>query len=212
MNPAMSSGKTINLHLKPKKGEINMNRKLISILAAIALIGIGTFAYAHWNEGWGHHGWMHGGGGAYGYGMPHGYYGNQGYSDLNDEKIKALEEERAAFFKGYSDLNDEKIKALEEERAAFFKETENIRQDLYTKQLALRSELLKSDPDTAKASQLQKDISELEGKLDQKRIDHIIRMRKIFPDGGRGFAMMEGPMMGGPMMGYGSQYPGDCWQ
>ena len=165
-----------------------MNRKLISILAAITLIGIGTFAYAHWNEGWGHHEWMHGGGG-YGYGMPHGYYGNQGYGDLNDEQIKALDKERAAFFKA----------------------TENIQEDLYSKQLALQSELSKSDPDTAKASELQKDISGLEGKLDQKRIDHMIKMKKIIPTGKRGFAMM-GPMMGGHMMGYGSQYPGDCWQ
>jgi hypothetical protein len=95
---------------------------------------------------------------------------------------------------------------------SIFKETENIRQDIYTKQLALRNAFLKSEPDTAKASQLQKDISERECKLDQKRIDHMIRMRKIFPDGGRGFAMMGGPMMGGPMMGYGNRYPGDCWQ
>jgi hypothetical protein len=169
-----------------------MNRKLISILAIIALIGIGTFAYAHWNEGWGNHGWMHGGG--YGYGMPHGYYGNQGYGDLSEEQFKALEEERTAFFK----------------------ETENIREELYAKQLALQSELSKSDPDTAKASQLQKDISGLESKLDQKRIDHMIKMKKMIPNGGRGFAMMGpmmgGPMMGGHMMGYGSQYPGDCWR
>jgi Spy/CpxP family protein refolding chaperone len=181
--------------LKQKKGDINMNRKLVSILAVITVVGIGTLAYAHWNEDWGHHGWMHGGGGGYGYGMPHGYYGNQGYGDLNDEQITALDKERAAFFK----------------------ETANIREDLYAKQLALQSELSKSDPDTAKASELQKDISELERKLDQKRIDHMIKMKKISPNGGRGFAMMGGPMMGGPMMGghmmgYGSRYSGDCWQ
>lgn len=170
-----------------------MNRKLTAILATIVLIGIGTFAYAHYNEGWGHRGWMHGSG-EYGYGMPRGYYGNQGYGDLSEEQFKALEEERTAFFK----------------------ETENIREDLYAKQLALQSELSKSDPDTAKASQLQKDISGLESKLDQKRIDHMIKMKKIIPTGDRGFAMMGpmmgGHMMGGHMMGYGSQYPGDCWR
>ena len=32
------------------------------------------------------------------------------------------------------------------------------------------------------------------------------KMKKIDPDASRGFAAM------GPMMGYGSQYPGSCWQ
>ena len=56
------------------------------------------------------------------------------------------------------------------------------------------------------AISLQKEISELEAQLDQKRIDHMIKVRKIDPDTGRGFAAM------GPMMGYGDQYPGSCWQ
>jgi len=53
---------------------------------------------------------------------------------------------------------------------------------------------------------LQKEISKLESELDQKRIDHMIKVRKIDPDAGRGFAAM------GPMMGYGGQYPGACGQ
>jgi Spy/CpxP family protein refolding chaperone len=159
-----------------------MSKKLITIVAAIALVGIGTFAYAHWSGDWGHHGRMHGGG--YGYGMPHGYYGNPGYGDLSEDQVQALEKERNAFYR----------------------ETEMIREDLYAQQLALQSELSKSDPDTAKAAELQKDISELESKLDQKRVDHMIKIGKIRPDAGRGFAMR------GPMMGYGGQYPGACWQ
>ena len=102
-------------------------------------------------------------------------------------------------------MKDEDIKALEEERSAFFKETENIRRSLYSKELELRSELAKSDPDSIKANALQKEISELEAQLDQKRIDHMIKVRKISPDASRGFAAM------GPIMGYGSQHPGSCW-
>jgi len=161
-----------------------MSKKLITIITAIALVGIGTFAFAHWNGGSGYAGGMHGG-----YGMHQGYYGDQG----------------AGY--GYrGDLNDDQIKSMEKEQAAFMTATGKIRQDLYSKQLALQSELAKSDPDTTTAAALQKEISELEAQLDQKRIDHMIKIRKISPDAGRGYAAM------GPMMGYGSQYPGDCWQ
>ncbi len=121
------------------------------------------------------------------YGMHQGYYGDQGY--------------------GYQgNLNEDQIKALENEQDAFLKATETIRQDLYSKQLALESELAQNDPDTAKATALQNEISKLEGQLDQIRIDHMIKIRKIDPDAGRGFAAT------GPMMGYGGQYPGSCWQ
>lgn len=161
---------------------------------AIALVGFGTFAFAHWSGGYGYPGWMHGGYGMGGYGMHQGYngmhggyYGDQGY--------------------GYQgNLNEDQIKALENEQNAFWKQTETIRQDLYAKQLALESELANANPDTAKADALQKDISNLEAQLDQLRIDHLIKMKKIDPDAGRGFAAM------GPMMGYNGQYPGFCWQ
>jgi zinc resistance-associated protein len=161
-----------------------MSKKLITIIAAVALIGFGTLAFAHWNGGYGYQGWMHGG-----YGMHQGYYGNQGTGY------------------GYrGNLNEDQSKAFQKEQETFFKATETIRQNLYSKQLALQSELAKNDPDTAKAAALQNEISKLQAQLDQMRIDHMIKVRKIDPDAGRGYAAM------GPMMGYGSQYPGDCWQ
>jgi zinc resistance-associated protein len=161
-----------------------MSKKLITIIAAVALIGFGTLAFAHWNGGYGYQGWMHGG-----YGMHQGYYGDQGTGY------------------GYrGNLNEDQSKAFQKEQETFFKATETIRQNLYSKQLALQSELAKNDPDTAKAAALQNEISKLQAQLDQMRIDHMIKVRKIDPDAGRGYAAM------GPMMGYGSQYPGDCWQ
>ena len=127
-----------------------------------------------------------------------------------DTNLQVLETLRAeSGEQGYdyrTNLNDEDIKALDEERSAFFKATEGIRQDLYSKQLELRSELYKENPDTTKAGALQKEISELESELDQKRIDHMIKVRKLSPNAGRGF------MMGGYHMGYGNASPGDsCW-
>jgi zinc resistance-associated protein len=158
------------------------------------LVGFGTFAFAHWNGGYGYPGWMHGGYGMGGYGMHQGYYGMHG-----------------GYYGGpgygyQGNLNADQIKALENEQDAFLKQTEPIRQELYAKQLALESEMAKPNSDTAKADALQKDISNLEAQLDQMHIDHLIKMRKIDPDVGRGYAAM------GPMMGYGGHYPGYCWQ
>jgi Spy/CpxP family protein refolding chaperone len=70
----------------------------------------------------------------------------------------------------------------------------------------MQSELAKAEPDAAKASGLQKEISELQAQLDQKRIDHMVEMRKVAPNAGRGY------MRGGPMMGYGPRGGGYCWQ
>ena len=162
-----------------------MSKKSITVILAVALLGFGSLAFAHWNGGYGYPGWMHGGYGMYG--MHGGYYGDQGY--------------------GYQgNLNEDQINALQKEQDAFLKETEATRQDLYAKQLAIESELAKSNPDASKVDALQKEISNLQAQLDQMRVDHLIKMKKIDPDASRGFAAM------GPMMGYGSQYPGSCWQ
>ena len=159
-----------------------MSKKLIIGLTIAAAIGIGSYAFGHMGGGYGNYGLMHGGPG-----MHQGYYGERGYDYPGN-------------------LKDEDIKALEAERSAFLKATDSIRQNLYSKELELRSELYKENPDVSKAGALQKEISELESELDQKRIDHMIKIRKINPDAGRGFAAM------GPMMGYGGQYPGSCGQ
>jgi hypothetical protein len=95
---------------------------------------------------------------------------------------------------GYN-FSDDEIKALEKERQAFFNETESIRQDLYAK-------------DAKKAARLQTEISKLESQLDQKRVDHMIKMRKLNPNAGRGRGFM-----GGGAMGYGPRYGGgNCWR
>ena len=75
------------------------------------------------------------------------------------------------------------------------------------KELELRSELYKENPDVPKAKVLQKEISKLESELDQKRIDHMIKIRKLNPNAARGC------MMGGYHMGYGYDSPADsCWR
>ena len=66
---------------------------------------------------------------------------------------------------GYDNqLSKEDYKKFEQKREAFFKETQDIRTNLFEKERQLQSELAKSEPDAAKASRLQKEISNLQSK------------------------------------------------
>jgi Spy/CpxP family protein refolding chaperone len=113
---------------------------------------------------------------------------------------------RGDYGQRYDDqMSKEEYKQWEQKREAFFTETQDLRANLYEKERELQNELTKSEPDAAKASGLQKEISELQSKLDQKRIDHMIEMRKLNSNAGRGFSG------GGPMLGYGPRGGGYCW-
>jgi hypothetical protein len=162
--------------------EVQMKKKVkgILILAVVAIFGISTLAFAGWGRGYGH---MMGPGG-WGSGWHSGYgYDQRGY---------------------YGNLSAEEIAKLDQQRAEFFKATENIRQKLYEKELALRSELAKENPDTSKASKLQSEITKLQSNLDQKRLDYEIQSRKTAPNYNRGYRGY------GPMMGYGPRGGGYC--
>jgi hypothetical protein len=160
----------------------SITSKALVMITIVAIIGFATYAFAGWGMGYGHHGRGH-----YGSGWHHEGWNGPGYGPMMD------------------DLSDAEIEKMATERNAFFKTTENLRQDLYAKKLELESDLYKENPDTRKAAKLQKEISKLEAKLDQKRIDHMVKIRKINPDAGRGF-------MGRAQMGYGSAYNGYCWR
>ena len=171
-------------------------KNAIITIVSVAIIGLGVNAFAHRGMGWG--GWGHHGSGMYGQDRYGTEYDNQ--------------------------LSKEDYKKFEQKREAFFKETQDIRTNLLEKERELQSELAKSEPDAAKASRLQKEISKLQSQFDQKRIDHMVEMRKLNPNSGRGYRS-GGPMMGygsngdgrgyrsgGPMMGYGSYGGGGCWR
>lgn len=168
--------------------------KIFMVLAIVAVLAIAVTSFAGWGRGHMDYGYPMGPG----YGMHRGWmdgprgYGGQGYP---------------------GDLSDEDIARLDKERQAFFDATSDLREKLYQKELELRSELAKAEPDAKKAAGLQKEISDLESQLDQKRLDHRIKMRKDFPRfgyrgdgyGPRGWGMGRGMYGGG---GYG---PGSCW-
>lgn len=160
--------------------------KILVMVTIVAVVGFGAYAFAGWGMGYGPRGWGH-----MGPGWHHGGYGIQGYP---------------------SEPSDEEISKLNRDRQAFIEETSDLRESLYQKELELRAELAKKDPDAKKAVSLQKEISELVSELDQKRIERRIKMKKENPGmfsgrgygyGGRGMGQGMGPGFGGR--------GGGCW-
>lgn len=143
------------------------NTKGIMTLAVLAVFGFSTIAFAGWGDGYGQ--MMGPGMMGPGWQQRSGYYGN---------------------------LSAGEIAKLDQQRAEFFQATENTRQQLYEKNLALQSELAKENPDTAIASRLQSEISELQSDLDQKWLEYDIQARKSAPNYNRGYRGGYGSMMG----------------
>jgi zinc resistance-associated protein len=161
-----------------KKMSKNMTSKAIMVVMILAIVGFGTYAFAGWGMGY-----SRSGSGHQGPGWHQGGWGGHGYM--------------------MGDLNDDEIEQLEKERESFFKATENLRQDIYRMDLELRSELAKDNPDTKKAGKIQKEISDLEAKVDQKRIEHMIKMKELNPNMDKGY---------GPGQGRKYSRGGNCWR
>jgi hypothetical protein len=93
----------------------------------------------------------------------------------------------------------EKVKA---ERDKFLKATQDLRQEIMSKQLLIQSELVKPVTDVQKAIALQMELSALEADLDQKHLLHQLDIKKISPDAVACMGMHRGdrgkdcPMMG----------------
>lgn len=109
---------------------------------------------------------------------------------------------------GRQDLTPEAYKQMDEQRQAFFAATSDLRQQIYAKDLALRTELAKESPDAEAAAKLQQDLSQLEGDLEQKRLAHRIEMRKRNPSAGQGYAFRGGR---GPGNFWGGRGGPRCW-
>ena len=103
-------------------------------------------------------------------------------------------------------LTDEQRQQLATEQEAFFNATRDQRQDLRAKNLGLRAEMAKRNPDMKIASGIQKEISNLRADLDQKRLTHIFKIRQIDPEAGMGFMGPERGGRGGHG-GYGGRGP-----
>jgi zinc resistance-associated protein len=181
--------------------KMNNFAKITVAAAIVGIVGFAATSFAGWGRGGGGYCWGQGAGwGQRGSAAP-GYQGN---------------------------LNDQDIDKLNKERQTFFEDTRELREKVYQKELELRSEMAKQDPDVNKAVALQKEVSELEGQLDQKRVEQRIKMQKENPDFyagrgygrgfgygprgmgmGRGYGYGPGGMGMGP--GFSGQGGGGCW-
>jgi hypothetical protein len=157
--------------------KMNNFAKLVTILAITGIVGFAATSFAGWGRG--------GGGNCRGQGSG---WGQREFAPADCR----------------GNLSEEQMTRLDENRRAFFEETRNLRENHYQKELELRSELAKADPDAQKAADLQAEVSNLSAQLDQKRIAHRIKMKKENPE----FFAGKGYGKGGRGMGRGSHGPG----
>ena len=169
----------------------NATNKIMIVVSVVAILGLGSYVYADWGMNDGHRGWHSGGSGRYhmeGYNQGHMRQGNMSSEDYNK---------------------------LTQEYETFRKETEGLRKELYNKDLELRREMSKNDPDKNKVFAIQKDISELTSQLDKKALDFELNARNINPNSRMG--NYDGDHMmswgRGSGMGYGhrSNSNRNCW-
>ena len=83
-------------------------------------------------------------------------------------------------YPGYDrNLSDATVKKLNAEQESFIKSTEALRHTIYEKELYLKAELVKRQPDPVTALGFQEEISEARGQFEQKMIEHLIQMKSI---------------------------------
>jgi len=111
-----------------------------------------------------------------------------------------------------ANLSEEDLEKARAERNAFFESTRDLRQQIYQKDLELQAELAKQAPDVEVAAGLQKEISGMRAEMDQKRLEHRLRMKTINPELGMGYGHQgfkgKGGSRGGKGYGGGG---GHCW-
>ena len=166
---------------------------LVAGVFAVVITATTVLAERGWHHGpgWGHHrsGWHHGGHGpcwadespGYGYG-----YGPS------------------------AGLTDQQRKDMDTERRAFRDATESTHRELYDKEVELERELDQDAPDAKRAAALQKEISALRAEMDQRWVEHRIKMQSIAPERDKGYDRYASR---GGGRGYGGGYgPGSCWR
>ena len=161
-----------------KPGYLN---KAVIIFTVVAVLGFGTNAFAQRGTGY----------------PPEGYI-------AQEQGQKRLYRDHCYLNK----LSEEQIQKMHDQRKAFFNDTEDLRQEIYEKEAELKSVLAKKVPDAAKAKAIQKDISDLKSELHQKKIDHIVKMKKINPYFGRKAWKFKHRKN---KEGFGSYFRGRCW-
>jgi len=110
---------------------------------------------------------------------------------------------------GYDNFTAEQREQLDALHKKFYDETVQLRKDLRDKRIELHDLLDTENPDVEKAKAIQSEISTIQAKMAQKRVEFMVEKRKIAPDAGygRGFGRHMG--FAQSRGGYG---PGSCWR
>ena len=123
---------------------------------------------------------------------------------------------------GGGNLTDSQQVEMDKLQQSFVNDTAKLRQDIWNKSSELDTLLDSETPDANKVKTLQKEISDLQAKMADKRVDFELQARKIAPNTrfgqgyGRGYGM--GYSMGHQYGPYGHRGPhygqgyGPCWQ
>jgi Spy/CpxP family protein refolding chaperone len=124
----------------------------------------------------------------------------------------------------YSNLSPEQKEKLQAQQQKFSEDTAELRRELSQKRLELRSLWIdpKADPEKIKAKQ--REVFELQRRLQEKALEHKLAIRELLPEEGidqgpwgHGYGMGSGPHHGkGHMRGHGfgakrGYGRGPCW-
>jgi zinc resistance-associated protein len=115
--------------------------------------------------------------------------------------------------RGYNELSKEEQKQLTELENKFSNETNNLRNEIWSKSAELNRYLNNTNPDSQRLTTLQRELSDLRAEMAEKRLAYELEARKILPDtrfrGGYGMGYYGHHMRGyGPRMRYGQR---GCW-
>lgn len=115
--------------------------------------------------------------------------------------------------KGYGSLTAEQRSKLQELDRKFYHETEPLRNEIMDLSHELNALLNSADPDPEKAKTLQKGLSDLRTKMDEKWLAYTLESRTIIPElpsrHRYGWRYRYNKRSYGSGMGYG---PGSCWR
>ena len=110
----------------------------------------------------------------------------------------------------YGNLTPDQRSSLRALDSKFYGDTQDLRQQIWTKSDQLDAVLNSANPDAAKAKALQKEISDLQANLDQKRLNYELEAHKIVPN--QYLAYSYGPWYGHHMGRFGYRMGYDsCW-
>ena len=134
-----------------------------------------------------------------GWAFAHGPRGDKGYGDR-----------RYGYADPYANLSPEQREKLQAQEQKFYEDTAELRRELSQKRLDLRSLWIDPKADPQKIKVRQREVFELQRRIQEKAMEHKLAIRELLPEEGIG----RGPWGSG--MGYGPHHRrgyggGSCW-